>query len=102
MSAARIAGLDAGAHKGPRFRNSSIPRLRDVLELFRGRAGFVFDIKTTEVLEPLIDLLKELDLIDQSMILLGWNKFVGRWSRARTRSMFAHKTTSESTDSPSR
>ncbi len=79
MSAPQIAELDAGAHKGPRFCNSRIPELRDVLELFRGRAGFVFDIKTTEVLEPLIDLLKELDLIDQSMILVGWNK---KWNGA--------------------
>lgn len=55
---AYIDGLDAGAWFSPEFRGERVPRIRDLIEAFRGKLKFFLDVKSGS-LRKLVRIIRE-------------------------------------------
>jgi glycerophosphoryl diester phosphodiesterase len=67
-----IEKLDAGSWKGPQYRGTKVPTLKQALTLMKGRIRPDLDFKQGDV-QKLADLVKELDMADQCSYCSSWD-----------------------------
>ncbi len=69
MTLAEVQNLDAGsASFEGRFAGERVPTLESVLQLARGRALLVAEIKQREIEQPIVDLVRRLGAADDVMV----------------------------------
>ncbi|MHB8573954.1 MAG: glycerophosphodiester phosphodiesterase [Dehalococcoidia bacterium] len=69
MSLADVRRLDAGAKSFEgRFSGERIPTLEEVLELTRGRALLIAEIKQANIEQLVADLVRRMDMADEAMV----------------------------------
>ncbi len=71
-----IDSLDAGGWFAPQFAGERIPRIETLIEEFRGKMRFYFDVKEAS-LEALVELVNRYDIQEQSFFWF-WNPITAR------------------------
>ena len=73
LTAAQIDQLDAGSWLGDPFAGERVPRLDEYLKWIKGQARVYIDAKVADP-QPLIDMVRELEMADQVFFWFGNDK----------------------------
>ncbi len=75
-SLAEIRKLDAGSWKSPKYKGESVPTLRELLELVKGKTRLVIEIKTTGIEKEVLAEINQSGIAPGDLMIFSFSREV--------------------------